>query len=429
MRMKTIATTPTITGIVVASLLSYAAAGDVPDWRSWRGPLDRGSVAGGNYPVTFGAEKYLWRTELPGRGCSTPIILSDKIYLTSPADGKDALVGYDLAGKEIFRTVFGAENPGKHRNGSGSNASPVTDGQGIFVYFKSGTFAAVEPDGRVRWKTNLVERFGPDTLFWDHGTSPVLTEKHVVMARMHQGESWLAAFDKATGEIAWKVPRNYTTPVECDHGYSTPLVIRHAGKESLLVWGAEHLTIHDAADGKVVWSCGGFNPEGNKLWPAIVTPVIVGDMAVVAYGRNDRGVPRLYGIRLTGSGDVTATNHVWKREDVGTFVPSPVVYEDRVILVRDRGEVACLDPATGKTIWEGAFPKHRTNFYASPLVAGDKLYAPREDGAVFVAKISGDKFEQLAENDMGESIIGSPVPAAGRVLLRGETHLFCVSGK
>ena len=419
--------------LVVVAIFSFACfaqvglAADLPEWRSWRGPLGNGSVEQGNYPVKFGAEKYQWRAELPGRGCSTPILLAGKIYLTSPADGKDSLLCFDLDGTEQWRTVFDVEKAGKHRNGSGSNASPITDGSGIFVFFKSGTLAAVDLDGKVRWKTNLVERFGPDTLFWDHGTSPVLTEKHVVMARMHQGESWLAAFDKTTGEMAWKVPRNYKTPVECDHGYATPLVIQHQGKESILVWGAEHLTIHDAATGDVTWSCGNFNPDGNKLWPAIATPVIVGDMAVIAYGRNDRGIPRLYGIRLTGNGDVTATNHIWKRDDLGTFVPTPVAYKGRVILVRDRGEVACIDPATGKTIWEGAFPKHRTNYYASPLIAGDKLYAPREDGALFVASVAGDKFELLAENDMGESVIGSPVPAANRLLVRGEKHLFCIA--
>ncbi len=410
--------------IFCASRLSVAA--DALDWRSWRGPHDSGNIERGNYPVKFGADKVLWRTELPGRGCSTPIVLGDTIYLTAPVDASDALLAYDSHGAEKWRTVFNKEDPGKHRNGSGCNASPVTDGKAVFVYFKSGTFAAVDLDGRVRWKTDLVERFGKDTLFWDHGTSPVLTDRYVVMARMHQGESWLAAFDKESGDVAWKVARNYKTPTECDHGYSTPLVIQHQGRESILVWGAEHITIHNATDGQATWSCGNFNPEANKLWPAIATPVIVGDMVVVAYGRNDRGIPRLYGVRLTGSGDVTATNHVWKREDVGTFVPTPAVYQGHVILVRDRGEVACIDPATGKTIWEGAFPKHRTNYYASPLVAGDKLYAPREDGAVFVASVAGDKFQVLSENDMAESVIASPVPALSGILIRGERHLFCV---
>jgi outer membrane protein assembly factor BamB len=406
-----------------------ASAENSPDWRSWRGGLNWGSVEQGNYPDKFGEEKYLWRTQLPGKGCSTPIILNEKIYLTAPAEGKDALLCFDLGGKELWRAVFGKEDAGKHRNGSGSNASPITDGQAIFVYFKSGTFAAIDLAGNVRWKTDLVERFGKDTLFWDHGTSPVLTEKYVVMARMHQGESWLAAFDKLTGELAWKVARNYKTPVECDHGYTTPLVIQHNGRESLLVWGAEHLTIHNASDGQVTWTCGNFNPDANKLWPAIVTPVIVGDIAVVAYGRNDRGTPRLHGIRLTGSGDVTASNHVWLRDDVGTFVPTPAVHKGQVILVRDRGEVASIDPATGKTNWEDAFPKSRSNFYASPLIAGDRLFAPREDGVVFVASVAGNQFKLLAENAMGESVIASPVPLGNRILLRGEKHLFCVTSE
>lgn len=399
------------------------------DWREWRGPLGNGSTEQGTYPDKFGAEKYLWRTELPGRGCSTPILLQETIYLTAPVKGADALLCYDSQGAEKWRTLFGKENPGKHRNGSGSNASPVTDGKCIFVFFKSGTLAAVELDGTIRWKTDLVERFGKDTLYWDHGTSPVLTEKYVIMARMHQGESWLAAFDKVSGEMAWKVARNYKVPTECDHGYTTPLVIQHQGKESILVWGAEHITIHDATDGQVVWSCGNFNPDAQKLWPAIASPVIVGDMVVIAFGRNDRGIPRLHGIRLTGSGDVTQTNHVWKRDDVGTFVPSPVVYKGRVILVRDRGEVDCLDPATGQTVWSDTFPKNRANFYASPLIAGDKLYAPREDGTVFVASVANDQFKLLAENDMAESVIGSPVPASNRILIRGEKHLFCIASE
>lgn len=424
---------PSRSFVVIACLVLVSArlglAAEISDWRSWRGPLGNGSIEVGDYPVKFSADDYLWRTALPGKGCSTPILLNQMIYLTAPVEKHDALLCYGINGAEKWRAVFGEENAGKHRNGSGSNASPVTDGSAVFVFFKSGTFAAVELNGKVRWKTDLVERFGKDTLFWDHGTSPVLTDRYVIMARMHQGESWLAAFDKQTGEMAWKVARNYSTPIECDHGYSTPLVIQHQGKESILVWGAQHLTIHNTTDGLVSWSCGNFNPDERKLWPAIATPVIVDDMAVIAYGRNDQGTPRMHGIRLTGSGDVTQTNHAWRRDDVGTFVPTPAVYKGRVILVRDRGEVACLNPATGKTIWEGTFPKHRMNYYASPLVAGDKLYAPREDGTVIVASIANDTFEVLSENDMAESIIGSPVPLENGILIRGEQHLFCLASE
>ena len=417
--------------LIAASLFVFVSVAESSepdkDWPRWRGPQDNGSTEFGTYPVKFDAANMLWRAPLPGKGCSTPIVWQQTIYVTAPVDGNDALLVFDWSGKQRWQATFGAQNEGKHRNGSGSNASPVTDGEGLFVYFKSGTLAAVNMDGSVRWKTNLVERFGQDTLYWDHGTSPVLTEKYVVMARMHHGESWLAAFDKATGDMVWKVARNYETPQEGDHGYATPLVIQHAGKQALLVWGAQHLTIHDTADGSVLWSCGNFNPESDKLWPSISTPVIVGDMAIIAFGRNDRGKPRLHGIHLGGSGDVTEANHIWKRDDVGTFVPSPVVWKGRVYLVRDRGEVECLDSATGKTIWSDTFPSNRASYYASPLIANGILYAPREDGVVFVASVADDKFKLLAENDMEEPVIGSPVPASDRLFIRGEKHLFCLT--
>jgi outer membrane protein assembly factor BamB len=297
------------------------------------------------------------------------------------------------------------------------------------VYFKSGTLAAVDMAGEVRWQTNIVEQFGKDTLYWDHGTSPVLTRTHVVLARMHNGESWLAAFDKQSGKMSWKTDRNFQTPQEGDHGYATPLVIERDGRETLLTWGAEHLTMHDAETGKLLWTCGNFNPDAERLWPSISTPVIVDGMAVIAFGRNDRGKPRLHGVRLEGTGDVTATAHAWLRTDVGTFVPSAAVWNQRVYLVRDGGEVECVDPANGQTIWKDAFPKHRTNFYSSPVIAGGRFYAPREDGVVFVASVAGDQFRVLSQTDLQEPVIGSPIPVDGRIYLRGERHLFCFGVK
>ena len=398
------------------------------DWPHWRGPGDNGSTGNGTYPVNWDATNVLWKAPLPGKGCSTPIVWNQHIFLTAPSNGLDGVLAFDWAGKPIWQTTLGPEQTGKHRNGSGSNPSPVTDGKAVFVYFKSGTLAALGLEGNVRWQTNLVAAFGPDTLYWDQGTSPVLTKDDVVIARMNQGESWLAAFDKATGRMRWKVPRNYETPVEGEHAYTTPLVILYKGKEALLVWGGQHLTAHDASDGRLLWSCGDFNPQAVANWPAVASPVIAGDIAVVACGRADHGQPRLYGIRLGGTGDVTATHRVWKREDTGTFVPTPAEYQGQLYLLRDRGEVECLDPKTGRTVWREAFPKASSNYYASPLVAGGLLYAIREDGVVFVARVEG-KFEILAENRMDERIIASPVAVSGRLLIRGERHLFCITAR
>jgi outer membrane protein assembly factor BamB len=417
--------------LVTLVCLSYltrqsAWAEEIANWPSWRGSGGYGSIESGNFPVQFGAENYRWRVTLPGKGTSTPIVLNKKIYLTCPLDGKDAVMAFNAQGKELWKATFGEELPGKHANGSGSNSSPVTDGYVIFAYFKSGTFVAVDLDGKVLWQQDLVEKFGKENMFWDYGTSPVLTEKYVVMVRMHAGDSWIAAFNKSDGQLAWKVDRNYQVPTECDQCYTTPLVLDYDGKESILTWGAEHININTAADGELVWTCGNFNPDANKLWPAIATPVISQQHLVVAFGRNDRGKPLLYGVKLAGKGDVTATSHRWKRTDVGTFVPSPIVYREQTIIVGDQGEIEAINAATGQAAWKSQLPKNRNKVYASPLVAGNRLYVVREDGVVFVGRMQDGQFKLEAENDMQESIIGSPVPFGSGLLLRGKEHLFCV---
>ena len=154
----------------IAPLLTTAslcfAASNVPasDWPRWRGPADSGSIDSGNYPDKLDETTLVWKTELPGKGCSTPIVVNDVIYLTAPSAGRDALLAFNRSGKQLWMTAFEQENAGKHRNGSGCNASPVSDGNAVYVYFKSGTLAAVNPDGKVRWSTNIVKRFGKDTL-------------------------------------------------------------------------------------------------------------------------------------------------------------------------------------------------------------------------------------------------------------------------
>ena len=395
------------------------------NWLNWRGPSQNGSSTQTNLPRALSPKELQWKIALPGIGCSTPIVVDGLVYLTAPANGKDTIVCVDGAGVKKWASNFGKESPGRHRNGSGSNASPVSDGQGVFAYFKSGTLAAVELDGSIRWQIDLVKKYGKASMFWSHGTSPVLTEKYVIMARICAGDSWLAAFDKQNGELAWKVERNYKTPKEGDQGYATPLVIDHAGVESILVWGAEHLTLHNASDGQTVWSCGGFNVKKVELCPSVASPVLVGDMIVVPSGRNDRRKPILHGIKMVGEGDQTKTAHQWKREDASTFVPTPCVRDEHIYMVRDKGEVECLDPKTGKTIWADKLPKNRSKFYSSPLVADAMIYAPREDGVVFTIKVGDGKFELESTNDLGESVIGSPIVFGNRVLVRGAKHLFC----
>jgi outer membrane protein assembly factor BamB len=414
-----------VTLLAIGAVISVASLARA-DWPNWRGPNGNGSIADGSYPTSWSAESVSWKFPLPGKGSSTPIVFGDRIFLTTPDEGKDTVLAIDFEGKEIWRTPLGKESRAKNRLASSCNASPVTDGKGIFVYFRSSRLAALELDGKVRWENDLAATYGQENLFWDQGTSPVVTDAHVILARMHHGESWVAGFDKATGELRWQQKRNYDVPTENDNGYTTPVFFKHKGRDAFLVWGADHLTAHSATDGSLLWSCGGFNPRGKGFWPAIATPVIAGDLAIVPVGRDDR--PRqgqIHAIRLDGSGDVTDTHRVWKREDIGVFVSSPVEYKGRIYLLRPRGALVCLNPKTGETIWADSFPRGQGSYYASPTIAGGVLYAAREVGPVFAARVE-DKFELLSENPMNEQIIGTPVADSGRLLLRGEKHLFCI---
>lgn len=402
----------------------------VGNWPNWRGPAGNNSTPATRVPVKWSADEVAWKVALPGKGSSTPVVWNERIYLTVPSDGQDAVLAFDLNGKQLWETKLGPESPPRHRTlGSSCNSSPVTDGKGLFVYFRSGRLAALEFDGRVRWQQNLTEKFGAERLFWDQGSSPVVTDAHVILTRMHEGESWVAGFDNATGEIKWRQARNYRVPRENDNGYSTPVLFEHDGRKAFLIWGADHVTAHDAADGRLLWQVGDFNPEGTGFWPAISSPVVHGNMAVIPAGRDDRPKQsRVHGVRLGGSGDVTATHRAWKREDLGVFVPALAEYEGRVYLLRHRGEVVSLDPETGRTIWSASLPQAAAPYYSSPVIAGGVLYAAREDGVVFAARI-GEKFELLGENPMGERIIATPVPVANRLLIRGDRHLFCIAGK
>ncbi len=409
-------------GCVTASCVSRAGA----DWPNWRGPNGNGSVSTGSFPTTWTIENIAWKYSMPGKGSSTPIVLNDRIYLTTPADGQDAIVALNLQGEQMWLTPCGSESAARHRLGSSCNASPVTDGQGVFAYFRSSRLVALELDGSMRWSKDLAAAFGPEKLFWDQGTSPVVTDEHVILVRMHEGESWIAAFDKSTGELSWQEQRNFKTPPENDNGYTTPVFFKHHGKDAFLVWGADHLTAHSAADGSLLFTCEGFNPEGTGLWPAIASPVLSGNLVIVPVGRDDRqGQGKLHAVRLDGQGDVTATHRAWQRDDVGVFVCSPVEYAGRIYLLRPKGEIVCLDPETGSTIWAESLPRARTSYYASPIIANGVLYAAREDGVVFAARVDG-KFEVLSENALQEQIVASPVADQGRLLLRGDQHLFCV---
>jgi outer membrane protein assembly factor BamB len=399
-----------------------AAAGD---WTQWRGPLQTGVVPGSGYPVEWGEDKNIvWKVKLPGWGTSTPAILGERIFVTSEEEGNNALFCLDLAGQQVWKGTFGKNAGNKNRKASGANPSPITDGTHVYVYYRSGDLACVDLAGKTVWHVNLQEKYGQDRLNWDLGTSPVLTKDLVVVAVMHQGPSYLVALNKTTGEVVWKQDRDLGAPRESRDSYTTPIVLQEDGRETLVVLGADHVTVHDAADGKEIARVGGLNPGHEGNFRQIASPVVSDGIVVAPYARGRT----LTAIRLGGTGDVTKSHVAWSKSGPYPDVPTPAALDGRVYLCGDRGEITCLDMKTGHQFWTERLPRGDAVFSASPVIADGKMYATNENGTTFVLQL-GDKPELIATNQLRENTYATPAFVDGRVYVRTAEYLFCIADK
>ncbi len=410
--------------LALTLLLSFVATTAVAAeaWPSWRGPTQNGVAAGKSYPATWsGSENLKWKIALPGKGSSSPIVWEDRIVITYGIDGQNAVGCFDRQGQQLWQKTLGKEVPGKNKKATGSNPSPVTDGEHIFAYFKSGDLAAFDFDGKVVWQMNLQKEYGEDTLWWDLGTSPVLTKDNVVVAVMQTGPSYLVALNKKSGKVAWKQDRNLGAPEEAAQAYSTPVVFDHEGQEQIVVLGADHVTCHTAVDGKELWRVGGLNPTQHKYFRSISGPVVDSGIVVAPYARG----ATITGIKLGGSGDVTKTHIVWTRDDLGADVPTPAATAGKAYICTDKGNVVCIDVKTGKTEWSVETEKNRNAYSGSPILAGGKVYVTREDAKVFVVDTAEKKLASANEIE-GELAVATPAFVDGTILLRTLEHLYLI---
>jgi outer membrane protein assembly factor BamB len=297
----------------------------------------------------------------------------------------------------------------------------VTDGEHLVVYFKSGLVACCDLEGNILWEKNLQDEYAQDTLWWDLGTSPVLSSKGVVIAVVQEGASYLITLDLKSGEVVWKQDRQYKTAQESDQSYTTPSVETVDGVETIVTWGADHLTGHDAATGKMLWECGGFNLQNEGMWRTIASATVVDGVAYVPFGRG----AHLAAIKLGGEGDITGKNEIWRKSErsVAADVPCPIVADGKVYLLTDKGDVSCRNAETGEELWSDRLPRGSAPFFSSPLLADGKLYAVRENGTVYVCDVT-DGMKLLAENEVGGPIVATPVPAGDSILIRTRTHLY-----
>lgn len=410
--------------VLATSVISFSVVAIGADnWPVWRGPSFNGVSNATHVPTTWSAsENILWKLPLPSGSGSTPIVWDDHIFVTTAGNGKNLVLCVDHSGKILWQRDIGDERKGKHnQKGSSAHPSPTTDGTQVFVYYRSGDLACLDFDGKILWHKNLQKLYGPDTLWWDLGTSPVLTKDYLVVAVIHDKPSFLVAFDKKTGSQAWKQDRWLNAPREANQSYTTPIVYSEGDRQLLFILGADHITAHDATDGKEIWRVGGLNPDGQEFFRCIASPVVSDGILVAPYARGKT----LTAVRLGGSGDVTQSHLAWFRDNLASDLPSPAANDGRLYMLGDRGQFECIDIQTGKTLWSGELANRRATFSASPVLVDGKIYLTSDSGTTFVLQ-QGDEFKLLATNELGEFTLATPVFSRNQILIKTFKTLFCI---
>ncbi|HEX3725234.1 MAG TPA: PQQ-binding-like beta-propeller repeat protein [Pirellulales bacterium] len=372
-----------------------------------------------------------WSTPVLGRGHSSPIVWGNQVFLASADETASIqwLLSFDRStGLLLWKCEVGRGNFGvRHQKNSYASATPACDGRYVYYPFVADdglVVTAVDLRGRLAWQT----RAGPYAQDVGHGyaSSPtlfgglviVLSDSHRAMGRREglramiglKHDAFLAALDGATGAVVWRVRRGGQEQTS----YGTPVVVEVAGRPQLIVPGGSAIVAYSPSDGRELWRC---------RWPMAraANSAAACDNWVFASGADPER--QIICIRADGHGDVTDSHVVWTVKNRGADVPSPLVVERRLLLVDDGGVASCYNIESGSLFWRRRLGGQ---FTASPIAIAGDVYAVNESGRTFVFRVN-PKFELIAENDLNEETLASPISAGGNLLLRTSDRLWCIA--
>jgi outer membrane protein assembly factor BamB len=397
-------------------------------WPQWRGPFFNGMARGDAPSVWSDTTNIKWKTEIPGRGFSTPAIWGNRIFVTTAiptGSGAGTVVEQRFevlsldrkTGKIIWQKTARTAMPheGYHRAyGSFASNSPVTDGKYVYASFGSRGIYAYDFNGKLIWEKDLGVQMKMRLAFGE-GTAPLLFGDRLFVVFDHEGESFMVALDKRNGKELWRVSRNERS------SWSTPLAVEHNGRTEIVVSATNRVRSYDPETGKVLWESGGLGAN------VIPVPVHQNGVVYVMSGYRD---PKLMAIKLGRQGDLTGSDAiVWSHTRGLAYTASPVLHEGKLYVVTDNGMLSAFNATTGETYYAQTRLPKGYNLKASPIGANGKLYLATEDGDVVVVKM-GEKFEILSTNTLTDQVfIATPVIAAGELYLRSKTTLFCIAEK
>jgi outer membrane protein assembly factor BamB len=429
---------------LAAAVLALAVPASAQRWPSFRGPDASGVEAAGRPPLSWDlgtGANVAWSTEIPGLGHSSPVVWDDRVFVTSAvvlaAAGGEAAAAADSAvnlreggsmamtsrhawrlycldratGRILWeRTAHeGVPRVKRHAKASQASATPATDGRpGVAMMGSEGLYA-FDMGGKPLWTKDLGrlnQGYVDDPKEeWSPGSSPIIHDGLVIVQNDRHADSYVAAFDVATGVERWRVGRDEMP------SWATPVVVPGA-RPTIVTNSPRFIRGHDAATGRELWRV----EEGSQV--KVPTPVVFEDLVIVTGGWPNGGRP-IIAIR-TSTGEVA-----WKLERGSSYTPTPLVYQGVLYVCIDNGVLSAYDARTGKRHYQQRLARDAGGFSGSPVAADGRIYLPSEDGAVFVVR-AGRRFELLARNDMKAMLLASPAVIGDTLLVRTRTHLVAL---
>ncbi len=416
--------------LCIWAVVGLWATGVLADWPDYRGPTGDGlapeDAKTAALPLRWSeTENVKWKTAIPQRGWSTPVILGGKIWLTTatPTGTEFFAICLNAATGEVLqdRKLFQCANPEPLGNDVNCYASPspVIEAGRVYVHFGSyGTACLNAATGAEIWRRQGL----PCRHFRGPGSSPVIVGDLLILTMDGVDVQYLVALDKKTGKTVWRTERSAewndldgngqpTAEGDLRKAYSTPLLVTVAGKPQLLSAGAKAAYAYDPHTGRELWKI------QHTGYSVALRPLFGNGLAFLSSGF---GKTELFAVRPDGSGDVTQSHLAWKTGRGVPRMPSPVLVGDLLYLLGDSGIVTCLEAQTGKEVWQ---ERVGGEYVASPVHASGRICCFATDGKAVVLK-AGRSFEVLARNKLDAGLMASPAISDGALFLRTKKHLY-----